>query len=58
MKMPIMVALQRINRKLVRKYNEEIALEKLMNIGEILFDYVDEDENISKEFYDCIMKNI
>ena len=58
MKMPMMVAVQKINRKLVRKYNEEIALEKLMNIGEILFDYIDEEENISKEFYDYIMKNI
>ena len=58
MKMPIMVALQRINRALVRKYGEIVALERFMNIGEILFDYVDEEENISKEFYDCIMKNI
>ena len=58
MKMPMMVAMERINRALVRKYNEELALEKLMNIGEILFDYVDEDEYISKEFYDKIMKNI
>ena len=58
MKMPMMVAMERINRALVRKYNEELALEKLMNVGEILFDYVDEDENISKEFYDKIMKNI
>ena len=58
MKMPVMVALQRINRALVRKYGEELALERFMNVGEILFDYVDEDENISKEFYDYIMKNI
>lgn len=58
MKMPMMVALQRINRALVRKYGEELALEKLMNVGEILFDYVDEDECVSKEFYDYIMKNI
>ena len=58
MKMPIMVALQRVNRALVRKYGEELALERFMNIGEILFDYVDEEENISKEFYDEIMKNI
>ena len=58
MKMAIMVALQRINRALVRKYGEELALERFMNVGEILFDYVDEDENISKEFYDKIMKNI
>ena len=58
MKMPIMVALQRINRALVRKYGEELALERFMNVGEILFDYVDEDEMVSKEFYDKIMKNI
>ena len=58
MKMPMMVAIQKINRKLVRKYNEEIALEKLMNIGDILFEYIDEDECVSKEFYDYIMKNI
>ena len=58
MKMPVKIALQRVNRALVRKYGEEVALEKLMNLGEILFDYVDEDENISKEFYDKIMKNI
>ena len=58
MKMPIMVALQRVNRALVRKYGEEIALERFMNVGEILFDYVDEDEMVSKEFYDKIMKNI
>lgn len=58
MKMPMMVAMERINRALVRKYGEELALEKLMNLGEILFDYIDEDENISKEFYDKIMKNI
>ena len=58
MKMPMMVAMERINRALIRKYNEELALEKLMNLGEILFDYIDEDENISKEFYDEIMKNI
>ena len=53
-----MVALQRINRALVRKYGEELALERFMNVGEILFDYVDEDEMVSKEFYDKIMKNI
>ena len=58
MKMPIMVALQRINRALVRKYGEIVALERFMNIGEILFEYMDEEEYISKEFYDCIMKNI
>ena len=58
MKMPIMVALQRVNRALVRKYGEELALERFMNVGEILFDYIDEDENISKEFYDKIMKSI
>ena len=58
MKMPIMVALQRVNRALVRKYGEEVALERFMNVGEILFDYVDEDEMVSKEFYDKIMKSI
>ena len=58
MKMAIMVALQRVNRALIRKYGEEVALERFMNVGEILFDYIDEDENISKEFYDKIMKNI
>lgn len=58
MKMPIMVAVQKINRKLVRKYNEEIALERLMSIGDILFEYIDEDECISKEFYDYVIKNI
>lgn len=58
MKMPIMVALQRVNRALVRKYGEIVALEKLVAIGDILFEYIDEDENISKEFYDKIMKNI
>ena len=58
MKMPVKIALQRINRVLIRKYGEEVALERFMNVGEILFDYVDEDENISKEFYDKIMKNI
>lgn len=58
MKMPIMVALQRVNRALVRKYGEEVALERFMNVGEILFEYIDEEENISKEFYDKIMKNI
>ena len=58
MKIPMKVVVQKINRKLVRKYNEEIALEKLMAIGDILFEYMDEEEYISKEFYDCIMKNI
>ncbi len=58
MKIPMMIALQRINRALIRKYGEIVALERFMNVGEILFDYVDEDENISKEFYDKIMKNI
>lgn len=58
MKIPMKVAMERINRALVRKYNEEIALEKLMNIGDILFEYIDEDECVSKEFYDYIMKNI
>ena len=58
MKMPMMVAMERINRALIRKYGEIVALERFMNIGEILFDYVDENENISKEFYDKIMKNI
>ena len=58
MKINIMVALQRVNRALIRKYGEEVALERFMNVGEILFDYVDEDENISKEFYDKIMKSI
>lgn len=58
MKMPVKIALQRINRALVRKYGEELALERFMNVGEILFEYIDEEENISKEFYDKIMKNI
>ena len=58
MKIPMKVAMERINRALVRKYGEELALERFMNVGEILFDYVDEEEYISKEFYDCIMKNI
>ena len=58
MKMPIMVALQRVNRALVRKYGEEVALERLMAIGDILFEYVDDEEYVSKEFYDYIMKNI
>ena len=58
MKMPMMVAMERINRALVRKYGEELALERFMNVGEILFEYIDEDENISKEFYDKIMKSI
>ena len=58
MKMPMMVAMERINRALIRKYGEELALERFMNVGEILFEYMDEEENISKEFYDCIMKNI
>ena len=58
MKMPMMVAMERINRALIRKYGEELALERFMNIGDILFEYVDEDEYISKEFYDKIMKNI
>ena len=58
MKMPIMVALQRINRALVRKYGEEVALDRLMAIGDILFEYVDDEEYVSKEFYDKIMKNI
>lgn len=58
MKIPMLVVIQKINRKLVRKYGEEIALEKLMNIGDILFEYIDEDECVSKEFYDYILKNI
>ena len=58
MKIPMMVAMMKINRALIRKYGEEVALERFKNVGEILFDYVDEDENISKEFYDKIMKNI
>ena len=58
MKIPMMVAMERINRALVRKYGEELALERFMNVGAILFDYIDENENISKEFYDKIMKNI
>ena len=58
MKMPMMVAMERINRALIRKYGEELALERFMNVGEILFEYMDEEENISKEFYDEIMKNI
>ena len=58
MKMPVKVVVQKINRKLVRKYGEEVALDRLMAIGDILFEYVDEDEYISKEFYDYIMKNI
>lgn len=58
MKMPVKVVVQKINRKLVRKYGEEVALDRLMAIGDILFEYVDEDEYISKEFYDKIMKNI
>ena len=58
MKIPMLVAVKKINSMLVRKYNEEIALERLMSIGDILFEYIDEDECISKEFYDYIMKNI
>ena len=52
------LALQRINRALIRKYGEELALERFMNIGDILFEYIDEDECISKEFYDYVIKNI
>lgn len=58
MKMPVKVAVQKINRKLVRKYGEEVALDRLMAIGDILFEYVDDEEYVSKEFYDYIMKNI
>ena len=58
MKMPVKVVVQKINRKLVRKYGEEVALERLMAIGDILFEYVDDEEYVSKEFYDYIMKNI
>ena len=58
MKMPVKVVVQKINRKLVRKYGEEVALDRLMAIGDILFEYVDDEEYVSKEFYDYIMKNI
>ena len=58
MKMPVKVAVQRVNRALVRKYGEEVALDRLMAIGDILFEYVDDEEYVSKEFYDYIMKNI
>ena len=58
MKMPMKVVVQKINRKLVRKYGEEVALDRLIAIGDILFEYVDDEEYVSKEFYDYIMKNI
>ena len=58
MKIPMKVVVQKINRKLVRKYGEEVALDRLMAIGDILFEYVDDEEYVSKEFYDYIMKNI
>ena len=56
--MPVKVVVQKINRKLVRKYGEEVALDRLMAIGDILFEYVDDEEYVSKEFYDYIMKNV
>ena len=58
MKIPMKVVVQKINRKLVRKYGEEVALDRLIAIGDILFEYVDDEEYVSKEFYDYIMKNI
>ena len=58
MKIQVGLALQRINRALIRKYGEMVALDRLMSIGDILFEYIDEDECVSKEFYDYILKNI
>ena len=58
MKIPMKLAMMKINRALVRKYGEEVALDRLMAIGDILFEYVDDEEYVSKEFYDYIMKNI
>lgn len=58
MKISMIIAMKKINSMLVRKYGEEFALYRLMAIGDVLYEYMDENEMISIEFYEFIMKNI